>query len=309
MFVEGFAVELVAKDLRLVDLFSLRASSNTARTVCSEETLWAAVLFRELDGLGLSPALLKPAGWSSLAPLFREFQRARVTVDGSAGVHIGQATVQKLTRTLQVANRSLSFPWIFVSGMRFPQALLAVALEDRHQLRDRNIQPQLPSCIGDTVPLYSCLVDAPAMESSAAACLPGSKNPHGLTLHLGWLSGCLHVTVRNDGLNPPELVAGEDLDEFHDDIFMDNQRGLRLVTLDFAACSAALTLQYRGVQIVVNGAWTICNTGFFTMTAGKAAAVDALSVGVPCIVCVRNRQASMRSSSIAAALHLESFRR
>jgi len=309
MFLEGFAVELIAKELQLVDLFGLRASSIAARTVCSEKALWAAVLFREFDGLGLSPVLLKPAAWSSLAPLFREFRRAQVTVDGSAGVHIGQATVQKLTGMLQVANRSLSFSWIYVSAMRFPQALLAVALEDRHQLRDRHIAPQLSSCIGDTVPLHSCLVDDPAVEFSAAAFFPGYENPHGLTLHLGWLSGCLHVAVRDDRLSPPELVAEEDSDEFIDDMFMDNQRGLRLVTLDIAVCSTALTLQYRGVQIVVNGAWKSCNTGFFAMTAGKAAAVDALSVGVPCIVCVRNRQARKQSSSIAGALYLERVRR
>lgn len=309
MFAESCAVELVAKDLRLVDLFSLRASSTTVRTVSSEEKLWAGVLFREFHGLGLSPDLLKPSRWSSLAPLFREFQRAHVTVNDSAGVRIGHATVQKLTGTLEVANRSLQPPWIFVGAMRFPQALLAMALECHHQLRDSRISPQLSFCIGDTIALHSCLVDDPAVETSAAAFLPGFANPHGLTLHLGWLSGRLYLALRDDGLTPPELVAQEDLDEFHDDMFMDNQMSLRLVTLDIAVCSAALTLQHRGVQIVVNAAWKVCKTGFFVMTEGKATAVDALAAGVPIIVCVRNRQASKRSSSITAALHLERVRR
>jgi len=296
MFSEALAVELVAKDCRLVDLLSLRASNANLRTVCSEEALWAAVLFREFDGLGLSPvpALLKPAGWSSLAPLFREVQRAHVTVDGSVGLHIGQAMVKKLTGMLQVSNRSMILPRIVVSTLRFPQALLAMALEDRRKL-DSHIQPQLPSCIGDPCSLHSCLVDDPAMGSSASAFLPGSENPHALTLHLGWLHGCLHLAVRDDVRNPPELVA--------------RRRGRRMVTLDIAVCSAALTLQHRGVDIFVNGAWKSCETGFFVMTAGKAAAVDALSVGVPCIVCVRNKKASMRSKAISAALHLDSVRR
>jgi len=309
MFAEGFIVELAAKGLRLAELFSLRASSTNLRMVCSEEKLWAVVLFREFDGLGLSPvpALLKPAGWSSLAPLFREFQRAQVTVDGSAGLHVGQAMVKKMTGILQIANRSLILPWIVVSAMRFPRALLAMALEDRPRLRDGHIQPQLPSCIGDTCPLHSCLVDDPAMESLAAAFLLDPERPHALTLHLGLLKGCLHLAVRDDGLSPPDLVAREDLDDFYT-MFIENQRGRRTVTLDIAVCSAALTLQHRGVDIVVNGDWKSCKTGFFVMTAGKAAAVDALSVGVPCIVCLRSKQARTQQKTIsvaATALHLD----
>merc|ERR1719490_298354 len=106
MVSEAFVIHQVAKSLGLIPLFSLRATGMYAREACLEESVWSEIVSRELHGFDLPAALLKPAEWYHLAPLFREFRRAQATVNDNVRLCLGEATlVQKMARVLGASTR------------------------------------------------------------------------------------------------------------------------------------------------------------------------------------------------------------
>jgi len=233
-------------------------------------------------------SLLKPSGWRTLARIFREIQQARVTVDKSPCVHFEEATVQTLISMLRSSNQSVSRPKVFVGVMRFPCGSLPLSLDDHFQVEDADTPAEPPSSIGDAFSLRLDLLD----HASGVAHSSVSENPTDLTLHFSWQSNDLHVALRDDGL-PPDAFGPEALEAFHREFYSmltGRQGGQKIVTLDFAACSSAMTFHHRSVFVIVNGPWTLCNTGLFEIKAGTAIAVDALALGVPCVVCARHAQ-------------------
>jgi len=296
-FLEGSTLELVAQFFRLADHLQVQATGTFSRQVCLQEALWSDITAREFDGLGLSSALLKPAGWRTLARLFRELKTAQITVDNRVCVHFGGAAVHKLIGMLRSANQSRSRPQTFVGVMRFPRESLSSTFDDRHRVQEVLAQAKPPSAIGDA---FSLRVD---LLSSV------SENPVGLTLHFGWQSNHLHVAVRDDGAHPGTLgqVAWE---EFRTALLVGRQGGHKMISLDIAACSSAMTLHHRSVCVIVNGPWAMCKSRLFVMTDRTEVVSDAHVKGVPCVVCARHAQPSdMKLMAVVAALHLDTVRK
>jgi len=285
MVVEALALRHVARSLQLVDVFGLQATGTCVRAMCSDEILWAQLITNEFQGFSLSPDLRKRAGWPVLAPLFQELQRARAFVAGSICIPLAQPKqVQRLANLVRAASRSRQAAGpgnVLVGAIRFPDGPLRVMFADQPQVLDT---PQGVStiCVGDALPL----------------------NPSdGLTLHFGWQSGHLYLAVGHGSLPPTAVDASSDPAPLGD------QDGLETVTVDVAVCSPVFTLNHRNVEIVVNGPWKICNTGFFVMTEGERATIEAFSVGVPCVVCAhRGRVSDRRQFGIARILHLDVVR-
>jgi len=240
--------------------------------------------------------LLKPAGWRTLARLFRELKTAQITVDNCVYVHFREATVHKLIGMLRSANQSISRPQTFVGVMFFPRESLPSMFDDRRRVQGGLPPAKLPSAIGDA---FSLRLDLPS----------GSENPVGLTLHFGWQSNHLHVAVRDDGAHPGTLgqVAWE---EFRTALLVGRQGGHKMISLDIAACSSAMTLHHRSVCVIVNGPWAMCKSGLSVMTERTEVVLDALVKGVPCVVCARHAQPSdMKPVASVNALNLEPVRK
>jgi len=250
----------------------------------------------------LSCAMRQPAARRFVVLLSRELQQPQVDVDRSASLHLESTSlVEKLTKNLHAANRlvqlSLSAQGnpgqILVRRMRFPSNDLAVALQPSDgpvpELRPR---ADPPTCVGDVL-----LVGAGLLDESANHVLHGAQpaHPDGFALHLGLHSGHFHVAVSHEGPLPNGRVPR---DHF------------RMITLDIAACTSAVTLHFRGVDVMVNGPWQTCRTGLLAMTAGMSTAIAALSSGVPCVVYARaGHQSNQRLSGLAQSLHLDNVRR
>jgi len=292
MPVKGLVLELVLHHLKVSDFFHLQAAGTALRTSCLE-AIWSNIMKRTFSAFQLHPALLQPAGWHILGPLFLELQQTHAVV---AGVALTQEVqVQRLTSALRAANRSnqhVGPAQVFVGLMRFPEELLPMAMEDQKQALD-----DPPSCVADAFLLRSNLFDDPAPKLSASALFPESALTHGPILYFGWQNSNLHLAIRDDGVSPSDIP-----------MIMGNQDGLQILTVDVAVCSSAFRLNHRSVEVAVNGPWKMCTTGFFVMTGGKAATVEALSAGVPCVVCMRFGQI-MQPLGMACTLHLDRIRR
>jgi len=285
MPVKGLVLELVSHHLKVIDFFHLQAAGIALRTSCLEEAIWSNVMERKFSPFQLHPALLQPAGWHILGPLFLELQRTHAAV---AGVALTQEVqVQRLTSALRAANRSnrhVGPAQVFVGRMCFPEELLSMAVEDQKQALD-----DPPSCVADAFLLRSNLFDDPAPRPSASLF-------HGPILYFGWQNGNPHLAIRDDGVSPSDIP-----------MIMGNQDRLQIFTVDVAVCSSAFRLNHRSVEVAVNGPWKMCTTGFFFMAEGKEATVEALSGGVPCVVCIRFGRI-MQPLGIACMLHLDKIR-
>jgi len=280
------AFGLVSHQLQLGDFFRLQAAGTSVRRRCMEDDIWCNVMEKHFSAFRLHPALLQPAAWHVLGPLFRELQQTHAVV---AGVGLGQKVeVQRLTNVLHAANRSnrhVGPSQVFVGLMRVASELLSMAVEKQREVQD------VPSCVADAFVLHSNLLDDPAAGPSPCVSNPEAVSFHGPSLYFKWQNCDLFVAIWQDAVSPSDIPM------------MGNQDGLEVVTLDIAACSSAFTLNHRGVEVAVNGPWKMCTTGFFVMTGGKAATVEALSAGVPCVVCMRFGQI-MQPLHMARTLHL-----
>jgi len=276
---------LAAQFMQLADHLQLKATGTFAKKVCSEEALWSDITAQEIQfhGFGLSPDLLTPSGWMTLSQLFREFQQTQITVDSSACGHFEEAAAQKLICMLRSANQSTNRPKTFVGVMCFPRGSLPSSLDDHRRVQDAHTPAKPPSGIGDTFSLRLDLQDIPSGVTRPSV----SENPAELTLHFGWQSNHLQMAVRNDGL-PPGALEPVAWNQSYIPMLMGSQGCQKMITLDITACSSAMTLQYRSVPVIVNGPWTKCTTGLFVMRAkDTSVAIDALAMGVPCVVCDR----------------------
>jgi len=237
--------------------------------------------------------MLQPAARSFIVRLFRELQQPLVAVDPNAPLHLEEpSVVERLIKFLHRANRLEQVSLlvrrnpgqIVVSRMRFPEEFLAAALEPSHDpVPEFRAQGEPPLCIGDVLSLRANLLD----ELHGGAQRSDVALPSGLALHLGWHSGHFHV------------AASHDFEHFEG-----------VITLDFAACTSAVMLHFREIDVIVNGPWQTCGTGLFAMTSGRTKAIAALSSGVPCVIHARGaHQSSQRPYGIAHSLHLDSIRR
>jgi len=200
--------------------------------------------------------------------------------------------VQKLVRLLGAANRSAQTllsnggysGYVLPGCMCFPSETLAKALPKCRKALDTRSRMGYPLCIGNSFPLQCTgLLDKPAVNSCGAPIMPDR-----LVLHMAWQGSRLLLALHSDG----------DVSCF------------QTVFVDIAVCSSAFTLSHRNVEVAVNGIWHTCCTGLFDITGGRAATIEALSNGVPCVVCVRRGQSTpIFRCSIAASLNLDTVRR
>jgi len=257
-------------------------------------------------GLALPPDLLKPSGWRTLSCLLRELQQTQVTIHSSACGHFEEAAAQKLICMLRSANQSTNRPKTFVGVMRFLRESLPSSLDDHRRVQDAHNPARPPSGIGDVFSLRPALQDNPSGVARSSV----SENPAELTLHFGWQSNHLQMAVRNDGL-PPGALEPVAWNQSYIPMLMGSQGCQKMITLDITACSSAMTLQYRSVPVIVKGPWTKCTTGLFVMRAkDTAVAIDALAMGVPCVVCAHHPQETdMKAKPIYHALNLDRVRK
>ena len=312
-------VQQVAESMWLVDLFHLQATDTLTRAVCSRDILWSMLVSRELSGLELSPALLKQTGRRETIRLLRELRRSQVSMSGGACAELTQATeVQKLTRLLSTVDRSAQVALahggclriVFVGRMRFSSNTLAESLPSRQQVQDMRNWSEVvyPSCIGDSLPLQHMtaplgyLVPEPPGATS-------SRWTDGLMLHFALQGRNLLLQVRNDGL-PPSDVMLEEPDAMHNSALAGSER-LEIVSLDIKASSSSFMLDFRDIELTVNHPWKSCGgKGLLAMLGGRAATVDALSKGIPLVVCIRRGKSNLQlSRGLARSLNVDSIRR
>jgi hypothetical protein len=291
---ENFLVLQAARSLTLPDVLHLQAASTAIREDCIEKTLWCDLLCSEYPGLDLSPGLLQSACRHNLAPLLRELRQPHIGVTGQ-NVQLKSVTaVRQLVKLLGTANRSAqaslsnggSPGCILVGCMCFPSKALAMALPRRPSALDSCTNDEMGTlfCIGESFPVQCTgLLGKLAANSCGAPIMPDT-----LFLHMKWEGSRLFLSLHSNG-----------------DV-SDSQK----VSVDIAVCSSAFLLNYRNVEVVVNGTWHACCTGFFEMTGGRAATIEALSNGVPCVVRVCCGQSTpTRSRRISASLNLDILRR
>jgi len=292
-------MERLVQPLRLADLLMLQATDMSARTMCLEGSVWPEAIVREFSDFDLPPNLLQPAGWRSIAPLFREMRRSQLSIDNKARLQFKQvAQVERLAKMLNAAGRQaqpapaygLNPGHISLGRMRFPKGLpLAEALQaDSNQIYLTREGP--PLCIGETLIMRTRLLDD--LATDAAFETGADSSTVALTLHFGLHGGRLHVAVSDEGLPPSDIMAPEHLMELYNRMQLGSLGTMDMITLDITVCSLSLTLNHRSVDVAVNGPWTTCRSGLFAMTAGRAAGIEALWDGVPCVVCARPRQPS-----------------
>jgi len=264
-----FLVLQAAKSLRLADVFHLQTANIQMRQACVEKTLWSDLLSVEFPGLDMSPILSQPGCPRSLVPLLRELHQP---ISGEHVLLSSVTEVQKLTRLLIAANRSA-------------HTLLSNGGYSGHVLVGRMCFPSEGMAMALTTSQSQ-----PSRHTRVAMTLPfciGDSIPlqrAGLVLHIAWQGSRLYLAVSSDS-----------------DI-----SGSRTVSVDIAVCSPAFTLNHRNLDVSVNSGWRTWCTGLFATTKGKAAAVEAFSNGVPCIVCVRRGQSTPTCHGISHSLNLES---
>ena len=312
-------VQQAAESLWLVDLFHLQATDTLTRAVCSRDILWSMLVSRELSGLELSPALLKQTGRRETIRLLRELSRSQVSMSGGACAGLSQAKeLQKLTRLLSSVDRSAQDTLahggcpkiVFVSRMRFSSNTLAESLPSRQQVQDMRNWSEVvyPSCIGDSFPLQH--MTAPLGNFVPEP--PGatfSRWTDGLMLHLALQGRNLLLQVRNDGMPPSDVMLSEP-GAVHNSALAGSESRLEIVSLDIKASSSTFMLDFRDVELVVNHPWKICRTGLLAIMGGRAATVEALSKGIPLVVCIRRGKSNIQlSHGLAKSLNVDSIRR
>mmetsp|Transcript_18421 Transcript_18421/g.35519 ORF Transcript_18421/g.35519 Transcript_18421/m.35519 type:complete len:154 (-) Transcript_18421:193-654(-) len=136
-----------------------------------------------------------------------------------------------------------------------------------------------------------------------------SRRSNGLMLHFALQGRYLFLQVRNDGLPPRHVMAAEPA-AMHHPALAGGETSLEIVTLDVAATSPTLMLDFRNIELAVNHPWKTCTTGLLAMMGEKAATVEALSKGIPCVVCVRPGKANVQwLRGFAPSLNFDSIRR
>jgi len=295
----NFPMERLVQPLRLADLLMLQATDMSTRTMCLEGSVWPEAIMQEFSDFDLPPSLLKPSGWRSIAPLFREIRRSQLSIDSKARLQFKEvAQVEWLATMLNAARRQvhpapaygLNPGHVSLGRMRFPKGLpIAEALQDdSHQIYVTREGP--PLCIGETIIMRTRLLDNIATDAGFET---GSiSNIVALTLHFGLHGGRLHVALSDKGLPPSNIMAPERLMELYNRMHLGSVVTMDMITLDITVCSLALTLNHRSVDVAVNGPWTTCRSGVFAMTSGRAAGIEALWDGVPCVVRARPRPPS-----------------
>lgn len=292
---ESILVLQMAKSLRLADVFHLQATNIPMREACLEKPLWHDLLSSEFPLLELSPALLQSTCKHDLVPLLRELQQPQACITGPEHMQLKSLTeVQKLARSLSAANRSVH-AWLSQGGhsgyvlagrMCFPSEGLAMALPKRSAVLGirTNAEMGFPLCMGDFFPVQCT---GPLDNRDANSGGP-SATPDKLFLRIAWQDGRFLLAMHSDG----------DVSCF------------ATVFVDIAVCSSAFTLNYRNIEVAVNGTWHTCCKGLFDMTGGRAATMKALSNGVPCVVCIRHGQSTPTCKQrVSASLNLDSLRR
>jgi len=282
----GVLVLRVAKSLRLIEVFQLQATSTCTRDVCMEQALWSDLMADQFPGLHFAPALLKPACRCNLVSLLHELHQPQVSIDGEAHAELrNEAEMQKLTKLLGTATRLAqkmpptggSLGHVLVGTMQFPREALPMALPHSSLVPNES-----PMCAGD-----SCRLQCKGLLSDfAAEIVEAPAAADTWTVHFSFQGGLLCVAVKSDS----------DMGSF------------QTWSIDLAVCSSALTLCYRNVHVVENGAWNSCRMGVFAMTGGREATIEALSKGVPCVVFIRQGQ-SHSEHGISRSLNLEGVRR
>jgi len=126
-----------------------------------------------------------------------------------------------------------------------------------------------------------------------------------LRLHVAMQHGKLFIAVRDDAL-PSDLIEPPGNRSLHLG-FHDPLDG-SLMTLDITGISPVLAVAYKSLVVSVNGCWQPAASGILAATGGKAAAVEALASGVPCVVHCRDG-GSENPTHLAHTLHLDTVRR
>jgi len=281
----GFLVLRAAKSVGLTEMFQFQAASACIREACMEQVLLSDLVADEFPGLHFSPALLKPACRCKLFSLLHKLHQPKVSIEGEAHVELrNEAEMHKLTRQLGTAIRlaQITLPvggalgHVLVDRMQFPGKELPMALPGSH------LAPEMaPTSVGDSCRLRCTgLVGGLAAKSGEARTIPSTW-----TIHFSFRGGLLCLAVSSD----------------HEAV------GFQTLLVDLAVCSSAFTLCYRNVDVAVNGAWSPCHAGFFAMTGGREATIEALSKGVPCVIFVRQGD-SDSTMGLVRSLNLESVR-
>jgi len=282
----GFLAMRATRSLRLVEVFRLQATSTCIRDVCMEQVHLSDLLADEFPGLHFSPALLKPACRRSLVSLLHELHQPQVSIDGEAHVELRNAAeMQKLTKLLGTAIRLAqtmlpiggSLGHVLVDHMQFPREELPMALQRSHLAPEES-----PMCVGDSC----CLQCTGLLGDFAAKTGEAPAAPNTWTIHFSFQGGLLCLAVNSDY----------------------DMGGFQRLSVDIAVCSSSFTLCYRNVDVVVNGAWSSCHMGFFAMTGGRDATVEALSTGVPCVILIRQGHSDSELGFVHS-LNLDTVRR
>jgi len=84
--------------------------------------------------------------------------------------------------------------------------------------------------------------------------------------------------------------------------------GANSVMLDLTSASPSVLLHMRSFEVPWDGSWASAKSGLCSFVRGRAAAVDDISRGLTCVLCVRTGGLQTRQTSIAHGLNLDLVR-
>jgi len=294
LFARNLVCQSLAEFLSVTDLAQVQALSPVALSALEGSSAWLKSASAALPTFQLCPDLLGTANRSQFLALMKTLASVS-TADGCEIPLASIADAQKMSKMLTNVNKAAaghlakggSTAHIALAKIHFDSATIEAAFESA-RAADRHGGGETDLCFG------------------TAVTIPGTSGRGGgapLRLHFGWQDGALMLSARDDDLASSSIDMPQDQGFLYDDF-----AGQAPLTLDLMSVSTALTLSYRGMAMQTNSPWQAAASGIFALTRGKAAARDALTRGLVCVICVRDGMPE-HSTYLAKTLHLDNPQR
>ncbi|CAE8618847.1 unnamed protein product [Polarella glacialis] len=272
--------------LGLFDLPHFQATCTDSSLALAGADLWHGCLVREQPKLEIDPKLLEPECRRAILTAMPGIYRSAV----SGPVEIKSAEeAQRLSKQLEIAERTAAshmavggkVAHVVVARPRFSGSMLDTALDKT--LPGKKSGGYKAMCFASP---FRCPPVPPANPSAAeSAEAPATA----VSIQFVWRNGSLLIGAwEEDDASSAEEQEDEG-DEEDDDSLDEPMPVFRLLAMDVLSASPELLLQYRGVGITLNGPLNKAQSGVYNPTRGKEAAIEALSNGLLCVLCLRDR--------------------
>eukprot|EP00440_Ansanella_granifera_P052609 gb/GFBE01057040.1/.p1 GENE.gb/GFBE01057040.1/~~gb/GFBE01057040.1/.p1 ORF type:complete len:332 (+),score=60.39 gb/GFBE01057040.1/:1-996(+) len=295
--------------LSLFDLPRLQLACRRLQTVLVGPGPWQTCLGKEQPKLRLSPELLEPGCRSQCLKAMPGIYRA--TLSGATVEIKSLEEVRGLTKQLETAERTAASHFagggktahIVVARPRFSGHMLETALDKI--LPGRKAGGYKAMCFASPFRCPPVPPDTPPPPGSSESTVTA------VSIQLVWRTGALLIGAwEDDASSAEEDISDEDEeDEGDDDSTDDTMPVFRLLSVDVLSASPDLLLHYRSINITLNGPLNKAQSGVYNPTRGRDAAIQALSDGLLCVVCLKDRLAKRQGTDfLTNSLNFDSMK-